>query len=169
MTRIGSPLGLLVALGAGAVVLAMLLLAPVSPFSGEREPPGIAGWPPPPEVVERGRAIYQARCAVCHGANGEGEPNWQEQNLDGTYPAPPHDSSGHTWHHADGLLFEIVRDGGSQFETATFRSRMPAWGEVLSDEEIREVLTYLKTLWGPEDRAFQAEVSERDPFPEDWN
>jgi mono/diheme cytochrome c family protein len=52
-----------------------------------------------------------------------------------------------------------VREGGSRFNSASFRSRMPAWGGVLTGEEIEAVIAYLKTLWGPEERAFQAEVS----------
>ena len=155
--------GLLIVLGAAAVLATLFLV--LSPFGGDDGQSDLTGWPPPPDVVERGQTIYRAQCAACHGQNGEGEPNWTLQNADGTYPAPPHDSSGHTWHHPDGQLFEIVRDGGAQFESGSFRSRMPAWGETLTDEEIRAVLTYLKTLWGPDERAFQAEVSERDPFP----
>lgn len=163
MKRIRSPLGLF-ALGVGAIALATLFIV-IEPFDGEGAPAEVAGWPPHAELVERGATVYRTHCAVCHGQTGEGEPNGMVQNPDGTYPPPPHDSSGHTWHHGDGLLFEIIRDGGAQFETGAFRSRMPAWGEVLSDEEIRAVITYLKTPWDVEERAFQAEVSERDPFP----
>jgi mono/diheme cytochrome c family protein len=123
------------------------------------------GWPPPADVVERGEAIYQQHCAVCHGPEGEGEPGWQTQNPDLTFPAPPHDATGHTWHHGDGLLFRIVRDGGETIESPSFRSRMPAFGHLLSDTEIREVITYLKTLWGPEEREFQEGMSKVDPFP----
>jgi mono/diheme cytochrome c family protein len=42
---------------------------------------------------------------------------------------------------------------------------MPAFGHTLSDNEIKAVLLYLKSLWGPQERAFQAEVSKHDPFP----
>ena len=107
------------------------------PGSPERrsEPADAPGWPPPAVFLERGGAIYQASCASCHGRRGEGEPNWKTPNADGTYPAPPHDASGHTWHHTDALLFEIVRDGGSRYNSASFRSRMPAWGTTLSDDE----------------------------------
>jgi mono/diheme cytochrome c family protein len=118
------------------------------------------------EVVALGREVYATYCAACHGPGGEGEsPDWRQRRPDGTYFAPPHDSSGHTWHHADGLLFRIVRDGGAQFEFAGFTSRMPAFGDQLSDEEIRAVITYLKTLWGPREREFQERASEVDPFP----
>ena len=115
-------------------------------------------------VVERGNVIYQANCAVCHGPSGEGEsPAWKTPNADGTYPGPPHDSTGHTWHHADQLLFDIVKDGGSRFNSPTFRSRMPASGGTLTDDEIRAVLAYIKTLWGPGEREAQRGVTERAP------
>ena len=115
--------------------------------------------------VAQGKTLYAMNCASCHGAKGEGEPNWKTSNPDGTYPAPPHDATGHTWHHSDKLLLEIIRDGGARYESATFKTRMPAWGERLSDEEIQAVLAYLKTLWGPEERRFQGEASTRDPLP----
>lgn len=157
--------GSMVVAALAAVSVAVWLLAggPL-PGSGEEadEPPG---WPPPRDVIARGRLVYQSNCVTCHGANGEGEPNWKVQHPDGAYPAPPHDATGHTWHHSDGLLFEIVRDGGARFESPTFRSRMPAWGANLSDEEIRAVITYLKSLWGSRERAFQAEMSRDQPFP----
>ena len=62
-----------------------------------------------PGRVEHGRDLYLANCSQCHGVNGEGQPNWLQRNPDGTFLAPPHDSTGHTWHHSDGLLFRIVR------------------------------------------------------------
>ena len=118
-----------------------------------------------PQQVAQGQVIYQTYCAQCHGPEGEGAPNWREQNPDDTYPPPPHDSTGHTWHHGDGLLFRIVRDGGAIYETPGFKSAMPPFGDRLSPEEIRAVITYLKSLWEPGHRASQAEVSLQDPFP----
>ena len=123
------------------------------------------GQPIDRRLVEEGRGIYKANCAQCHGLRGEGQPNWQQQNADTTYPPPPHDSTGHTWHHSDGLLYRIVRDGGKIYEDPSFKSAMPAFGDRLNPEEIRAVITYLKSLWGAEERAFQAQVSLEDPFP----
>ncbi|MBI2855620.1 MAG: cytochrome c [Chloroflexi bacterium] len=118
-----------------------------------------------PQVVALGQSIYQSNCAVCHGFQGEGQPNWRTQNPDDTYPAPPHDSTGHTWHHGDGLLFEVVSRGGQIYASPGFRSAMPPFGEQLEAQEIRAVLTYLKSFWGPQERSAQAEQSLRDPFP----
>ncbi len=123
------------------------------------------GGSPERASVARGAALYATNCASCHGAKGEGEANWKSPNPDGTYPSPPHDASGHTWHHSDRALIEIIRDGGARYESATFKSRMQPWGDRLSDEEMQAVLAYLKTFWGPRERQFQAEVSARDPLP----
>jgi len=133
--------------------------------SGTGDIGGAPVQPLDPSLVELGRGVYQTSCLVCHGANAEGQLNWRQQNPDGTYAAPPHDSSGHTWHHGDGLLFRIVRDGGTIYETPGFKSMMPAFGDRLSEEEVRAVITYFKSLWSPQGSAFQAEVSLEDPFP----
>lgn len=116
-------------------------------------------------LVALGGPIYAANCATCHGANGEGEPNWKQPRDDGTLPAPPHDETGHTWHHADGLLFRIIRDGCAAYGGST-PCRMPAFGGALSDKDIVAVIEYLRTWWGPEDRAFQQQVTANDPFPD---
>ena len=115
-------------------------------------------------VIENGRLAYMENCASCHGANGEGQPDWKIPRPDGSYSAPPHDSTGHTWHHGDGLLFHYVKYGGASLEIPAFVSGMPAFAGKLSDEEIKAVILYLKTLWGAKEREFQAQVSEQDPF-----
>ena len=121
-----------------------------------------------------GRELFAANCAACHGAQGEGQPNWHIANDDGTLPAPPLNGDGHTWHHADGLLYRIVSQGGAQFESPSdpgFKSAMPAFEDRLSHEEIIAVLTYIKSLWGDKVRMdfsireSQAVAEQRDPFP----
>lgn len=108
-------------------------------------------------TIMLGERVYQANCATCHGPEGEGEPSWQSPREDGTYPAPPHDSSGHTWHHSDAVLLDIIRRGGqAAYGREGFRSGMPAWGDRLSDDKIRAVLAYIKTFWGAEERQFQS-------------
>ena len=106
--------------------------------------------------LAEGKALYEANCAECHGINGEGEANWQSLNDDGTLRAPPHDSTGHTWHHPDQHLLQITTKGGQGLN-----SRMPAFEDKLSDEEIKLVLEYIKTFWEPEHRQSQADVTER--------
>src|SRR5215472_646802 len=64
-----------------------------------------------PRLVARGKIVYAQQCASCHGANLEGQPNWRVRLPSGRLPAPPHDSTGHTWHHSDKELFEMVKNG----------------------------------------------------------
>src|SRR4051812_48817691 len=55
-------------------------------------------------LVDRGKIVYAQHCASCHGANLEGQPDWQHRMPNGRWPAPPHDATGHTWHHPDKVL-----------------------------------------------------------------
>lgn len=129
-------------------------------FAGDAAPP-----PLDPKLVESGRVIYQQQCAACHGAKGEGAPNWQAPNAQGELPAPPHGPEGHTWKHADAMLYRIVRHGWRDPFNKTERLTMPPFASVLSPKETRAVITYLKTLWTPEQRRFQWEESREQPFP----
>lgn len=94
------------------------------------------------QVLESGKELYIQHCAACHGANLEGEPDWQFPNADGVFPAPPHNLDGHTWHHPDEQLLAIIADGGT-----TPNSAMPAFGETLSDEDMKAILAYIKSFW----------------------
>jgi mono/diheme cytochrome c family protein len=108
--------------------------------------------------VATGRALYARHCASCHGAALEGQPNWQERLPGGRMPAPPHDASGHTWHHPDDVLFRITRDGVAAVVPG-YESDMPAFAGVLSDTEIRAVLAFIKSTWPERERRFQEAVS----------
>ena len=125
-----------------------------------------------------GQEIFASTCAACHGANGEGQPNWHIPREDGTLPAPPLNGDGHTWHHGDGLLYRIVSEGGAFLEVPSvpnFKSVMPSFREQLSHDELVAVITYIKTFWidktsrGLSILESQALVSENDPFPPDRN
>ncbi len=112
--------------------------------------------PPPldPQRVAQGQELYAQYCAECHGANGEGQPDWKTPNEDGSFKAPPHDAGGHTWHHDDDLLLDLIANGSNFPQT-----QMPTFGDQLSDEEILTILEYMKSWWGPEERAFQWQVT----------
>jgi mono/diheme cytochrome c family protein len=101
--------------------------------------------------ITAGERTYQAHCADCHGVNLEGQPDWRVPDEFGYLPAPPHDMSGHTWHHDNLLLFEYTKLGGQGALAirgiAGFKSAMPAFHDVLSDEEIWEVLAYIRSTW----------------------
>lgn len=105
-------------------------------------------------LVAQGQQVYAARCAACHGQRLEGQPNWRSPGADGRFPAPPHDASGHTWHHTDDLLFRITKFGVAKAANLkNHESSMPAFEGQLSDQEIVAVLSWIKAQWPPEIRA----------------
>ncbi len=106
--------------------------------------------PDDPIVVALGGEVYAAQCASCHGPNLEGQLDWRSPGPDGLLPAPPHDETGHTWHHDDETLFELTKYGLAKFAGEDYRSAMPAYDGVLSDDEIVAVLSYIKSRW-PDD------------------
>lgn len=115
--------------------------------------------------VALGKSAYAQRCATCHGINLEGQPNWRDKLPSGRMPAPPHDASGHTWHHPDNVLFGITKHGlvPGKYGPPGYQSDMPAFGNLLSEEEIWAVLAYIKSAWPPEIRAAQADVTRGAP------
>ena len=118
-----------------------------------------------PELVGAGRVIYQQQCASCHGARSEGAPRWQQPDAKGELPAQPHGPQGHAWKHSDAMLYRIVMQGWRDPFNKTDRLTMPAFAAILSPQEARAVITYLKTLWTPEQRRVQHEESQKGPFP----
>ena len=109
--------------------------------------------------VETGRVLYIEHCSVCHGANLEGQPDWRSSDENGLYPAPPHDETGHTWHHADALLERIIRDGTAAVVGDGYESDMPGFTDVMSDAEITAVLAYIKSTWPERERAIQSRIT----------
>jgi mono/diheme cytochrome c family protein len=101
-----------------------------------------------------GHALYLEYCASCHGANLEGQPNWMRRLPSGRLPAPPHDETGHTWHHSDEQLLEIVRDGLASIAPG-YATDMPAFGTRLDDREIMAILDYIKQTWPDRQRDIQ--------------
>ncbi len=100
--------------------------------------------------VALGKGVYAEHCASCHGANLEGQPNWQATKPDGRFPAPPHDASGHTWHHPSNMLFGITKHGIAAYAPKNYQSDMPAFGDILTDEQIWAVVAFIASTWPPD-------------------
>jgi mono/diheme cytochrome c family protein len=113
-------------------------------------------------VLAEGRTLYSQHCARCHGANLEGQPDWTQRLPSGRLPAPPHDASGHTWHHSDRVLFEITKKGPAALVGSDYESDMPAFDGVLTENQIRAVLAFIKSTWPEQERRFQELVSKND-------
>ena len=113
-------------------------------------PAGSKANPQNADQVAVGKQIYGQYCVACHQDRLQGQPDWQKRLPSGRMPAPPHDESGHTWHHPDQVLFGIIRNGlVPPYAPAGYDSDMPAFGSQLSDEQIWAVLAFLKSHWPP--------------------
>ncbi|MAU00114.1 MAG: cytochrome C [Anaerolineaceae bacterium] len=102
------------------------------------------------QLVATGQEVYETYCAACHGFELEGQPEWQQPYADGSLKAPPHDETGHTWHHSDAYLVESIKLGGARLEPNIGVSAMPAYEDTLTDQQIAAVLAYIKSSWPQE-------------------
>lgn len=125
-----------------AVRLTLLILALGQPLAAE----GLLPHTDPARVAA-GEDVYRDHCAACHGAALEGEADWRTPGPDGLMRAPPHDETGHTWHHADALLIDIVTRGTEAVVGGGYRSNMVGFGDLLTEQEILDVLAYIKSTW----------------------
>lgn len=137
----------LAVLGLGGVVAGGAMLAAISQGAADADLP----WDDP-EAVAEGRALYAEYCASCHGDRLEGAPDWQRPGPGGLMPAPPHDATGHTWHHPTGMLVAITKHGSEAVIGGGYESAMNGFGDVMTDAEIRAVLGYIKSTWPPDIR-----------------
>lgn len=151
--------------------LVFMLLGCTTP---QQEPTADAAQVAQPSPPISGADLFADNCAVCHGANAQGQPDWHKASDEGVYPPPPLNGEGHTWHHPDGLLYRIVNEGGATLESPDvpgFKSAMPAFGNKLTHDEIIAVIEHVKSLWaGKEKLGFaisesQALVSQDNPYP----
>lgn len=134
--------------GAGRSIVAALVLG--LPACGEAPAPGDdpRADASNPAIVKLGQGVYTQQCGSCHGARLEGQPEWRTRLPSGRLPAPPHDESGHTWHHPDHVLFAITKNGlVPPYAPKDYESDMPSYGGKLSDDEIWAVLAYIKGHW----------------------
>lgn len=140
-----------VALVTTALVVALLLTTgPYNPFGSSET-----------RQTAQGQSLYAVHCASCHGKNLEGQPKWKTPLPNGRLPAPPHDSSGHTWHHSDDALANVTKLGLKSFAGENYESDMPVFGSILSDEEIKAILTYIKSTWPERERSYQEQIAQQ--------
>jgi mono/diheme cytochrome c family protein len=126
------------------LVIGMLLMT--APLSGLASDEPTKPDPTNPALIARGKVVYAEQCASCHGANLEGQPNWRHRLPNGRLPAPPHDASGHTWHHSDRQLFDMTKIGPAGLLPG-YQSDMPGFKDILSDADIWAVLSYIESTW----------------------
>jgi mono/diheme cytochrome c family protein len=97
--------------------------------------------------LEHGAEIYTANCATCHGAAGWPDPDSPLVKGLGVVPADFSDALFNS-REGEGEWTLVVTYGGAALG---FSEVMPAFGETLSEQDIVDVLAYIKTLGGEHD------------------
>jgi mono/diheme cytochrome c family protein len=86
-----------------------------------------------------GKRMYQAYCSGCHGLSGKGDGP-----AANTLPVKPADHTRIEMNkYTDQYLIEIISKGGASVGRS---SQMPAWGGVLKEPQVKEVVAYVRTL-----------------------
>ena len=125
-------------------LLTVVLLAPTTVFAQD---------------LPTGQQLYEANCGKCHGMRLEGQQDWMKRLPSGRLPAPPHDETGHTWHHTDEQLFKITLEGLASIAPG-YETDMPAFADVLTEAEVRSIFDYIKSRWPDRIRETQQARSE---------
>ena len=100
-------------------------------------------------MIAKGKIIYQKNCISCHQVNLVGVKNWKELDEDGHRKSPPLNGTGHTWHHDDATLHNIIKYGLVKL-TKNYQGKMLGYEDRLKDKDIDSVLAYIKSFW-PDD------------------
>src|SRR5216684_4726131 len=141
---------------AGGTAVAVLLAVGAASWMTARGDPTKPD-PESPSLVARGTAVYAQHCGSCHGAKLEGQPDWRKRLPNGRLSAPPHDATGHTWHHSDKQLFDMVKNGSAALAPG-YESDMPFYKDIMSDADIWTVLSYIESTWPPDIRRRQEQI-----------
>ncbi len=86
----------------------------------------LAAGPAAAADTHKGKNLYQAQCAICHGSEGRA-----------TMPGAPSFDRGEQMLRADMALLTLIRSG---------KNAMPAFQGRLSDRDIMDVIAYIRTL-----------------------
>ena len=97
-------------------------------------------------MIARGKIIYKSNCVSCHQVNLVGAENWKGLDEDGHRKAPPLNGTGHTWHHDDASLHNIIKYGLAKI-IKNYDGKMLGFEDNLKDEDIDSVLAYIKSFW----------------------
>lgn len=96
--------------------------------------------------VAAGERVFQSQCAVCHGEQAQGlAADWRQKLDDGSFPPPPLNGTAHAWHHPLSVLIQVINEGG-----IPLGGKMPAFAEVLTDDEKLSAIAYFQNFWNDE-------------------
>lgn len=134
----------------GSIALVVLVFSTLT-ACGESEPTVDGRWYTPSQV-EKGKTLFLANCASCHGAAAQGTQDWRTPLANGNYPPPPLNGTAHTWHHPLQGLKLTVQNGGQ-----ALGGTMPGFGGILSEADQEAVISYFQSRWN--DKIYQAWIS----------
>lgn len=108
-------------------------------------PPPLALHHFEPASVTRGAGFYQQHCALCHGPQAQGHPDWQTPSDGSFAAAPPLDGTGNDWKRSRAELAAIIRQGVKRKSDKL--EVMPAWKGRLNDRDTEDVINWMQSLW----------------------
>lgn len=133
------------------ILVALMLAACGSGSSGTSRPQETSVPEPPAAFADKtdpiandqaaadaGKQIFATNCSLCHGANAKGDGP-----AAASFDPKPTDLADFQSKFSDGYLFWRISEGG---EISPFNSQMPAWKGLLSEDQMWQVISYLRTL-----------------------
>ena len=97
-------------------------------------------------MIAKGKIAYENNCVSCHQVNLVGAKNWKGLDEDGHRKAPPLNGTGHTWHHDDATLHNIIKYGLNKL-VKNYEGKMLGFEHKLRDKDIDSILSYMKSFW----------------------
>lgn len=129
--------------GLTATALLIVLLAAFSTLATAASPPRVTDESPlkdsPEAAIHRGTIVFRNYCALCHGLDADGQG--RAARIYNPKPANLRQSA-----MTDANKERIIRQGGKKLGRSEF---MPPWGEELTNEQIVDVVRYLRSIVPP--------------------
>lgn len=100
-----------------------------------------------PSSIARGANLFEQHCALCHGPQAQGHPDWQTPSEGKFAAAPPLDGTGNDWKRSKSQMVAVIKNG---VRRANGDVIMPGWKDRLSEAEIEDIITWYQSLWPPE-------------------
>lgn len=132
--------GMIVLIGVGMLLVGACEKKTETTFSKDSPSQRTSELLPSFENLTHGARLYQEYCALCHGPEAQGHPDWQNPLVTA---APPLNGTGNEWKRRKQDLINAIRNGATRHGEPV----MPAWKERLSDQDIEDIIAWFQALW----------------------